>query len=74
MEQKKQVTKDMSFGEVLSICPEAAEVFAKHGMHCPTCPMAQSETLEQGMQAHGLDVDEIVKEVNDIIKTKNNKR
>jgi hypothetical protein len=32
------------------------------------CGMAQSETLEQGAMAHGLDPKKVVKELNKVIK------
>ena len=54
----------MSFAEILSKKPEAAGVLMEKGMHCCGCPMSQMETLEQGACAHGLDADEIVKELN----------
>ena len=34
------------------------------GMHCIGCPMAMEESLEQGAEAHGLDVDELVEKIN----------
>jgi hybrid cluster-associated redox disulfide protein len=34
-------------------------------MFCSGCPMAMMETLEQGCLAHGIDADEILKELNE---------
>jgi len=42
-----------------------AKKLAERGMFCCGCPMAMMETLEQGCEAHGVDVDEVVKELND---------
>lgn len=61
---KKEINKKMSFAEILSKKPEAAEVLMQKGMHCCGCPMSQMETLEQGACAHGLDADEIAEELN----------
>jgi hybrid cluster-associated redox disulfide protein len=42
----------------------------KHGMHCLGCAAAHFETLEQGCGAHGIDVDELVKDLNAAVKAK----
>lgn len=59
-----KINKKMSFAEILEKKPEAASILMGKGMHCCGCPMAMQETLEQGACAHGLDADEIVKELN----------
>jgi len=61
---KQEINKKMSFAEILSKKPEAAGILMEKGMHCCGCPMAMQETLERGACAHGLDADEIVKELN----------
>lgn len=69
-QEKKGITKDMPFSEVLQKYPAAAKVFFEHGMSCVGCPMAMSETVEQGCLAHGLDPDKIIEEINKTIKKK----
>jgi len=66
-----KITKKMSFSEIMEKFPKAIEIFMEKGMHCIGCPMAMQETLEDGAKAHGLDVDKLVKELNE--KTKNGK-
>ena len=66
----KKITKKMSFSKILEKHPELAGFFMEKGMHCIGCPMAQMETLEQGAKAHGLDVDELIKELNEKLKEK----
>jgi hybrid cluster-associated redox disulfide protein len=51
--------------EVLQKKPEAAQVFARFGMHCLGCLVASGETVEQAAMAHGLDADEIIKALNE---------
>jgi hybrid cluster-associated redox disulfide protein len=67
---KKIVNSKMSFAEVIKQHPESAEVFSRHGMLCFGCPAAMMEKLEDGIKAHGQDVDEIVNEINEAIKKK----
>ncbi len=61
---EQEINKKMSFAEILEKKPEVASFLMERGMHCCGCPMAMQETLKQGALAHGLDADEIVKELN----------
>jgi len=54
----------MTFSEVLSIRPDAAELLAEEGMFCGGCPMAMMETIEEGAAAHGIDIDKLLEELN----------
>ena len=63
---KKEITKKMSFSEIIEKNPKALEILLKNEMHCIGCPMAQMETLEEGAKAHGLDPDKLVKELNKV--------
>jgi hybrid cluster-associated redox disulfide protein len=60
-------TKDMTIEEALELNPKAREVFAKFGMGCFVCSGALMETIEEGAQAHGIDVEQLVKELNKLI-------
>lgn len=57
----------MSFAEIIQKYPEAVKTLMNKGMHCIGCPMAQMESLEDGANAHGLDADKLVKELNEKI-------
>jgi hybrid cluster-associated redox disulfide protein len=59
----KKIDKKSKFSEIIRD-ERAREVLMEKGMHCFGCPMAMSETLEQGAEAHGLNADELVKEIN----------
>ncbi len=58
------VTKEMSIGEVLRLDRTTAPILMAYGMHCMGCPVSQMETLEMGCQVHGMDVDQLVDELN----------
>lgn len=61
-----KITKDMVIGDILDKKPESEKVIAKYfGTTCFTCPGVRMESLELGAAMHGLDVDEIVKEINE---------
>ena len=70
---EKKITKDMTFSEVLQKHPEAAQVFMKKGMHCIGCMAATFESIEQGAQAHGIDVDSLIEDLNKAVQKKKNK-
>ena len=64
VDKKKKITKKMTFAELIEMNPEAAEKLAERGLFCGGCPMAQFETIEDGARAHGVDADELIKELN----------
>ena len=66
--KKKEITKEMTIGEVLTTCPELAEVFMGFGMHCISCPVSQMETVEEAGMVHGVDVDLLLKKLNECQK------
>ena len=63
-----KITKDMKMGEVLREHPETTQVFLEHGLHCVGCQVAFMETIEQGATAHGIDLDKLLKDLNDAVK------
>jgi hybrid cluster-associated redox disulfide protein len=54
----------MTFHQVLQMSPQVAKVLGKFNLGCVGCMGAINETLEQGAQAHGLDVNDILRELN----------
>ncbi len=64
----KKITKDMKIEEVIKKYPETIDVFTKHGFHCIGCAAASFESIEQGVEAHGIDVDELIEDLNKAIK------
>lgn len=58
------INKDMKIGELLQEFPDKADILLAAGMHCLGCPASQAETLEEACEVHGIDVEELVKELN----------
>jgi len=56
----------MAISEVIARYPNTIPILMRSGMHCIGCPMAMQETLEQGLMAHGFDVDKVIAELNKI--------
>lgn len=63
MKKKKNITKNTKFNEIFDN-EDAVNILQQKGMHCMGCPFANVESIEQGAKAHGLDADELVKEIN----------
>ena len=62
-----KITKDMTFFEVMRTHPEAVKVLQKYNLGCVGCMGAQNESLEQGANAHGIDAEALVKDLNAVI-------
>ena len=58
------ITKDMTITDIVSEYPQTISVFQQYGMGCFGWMAARFENLEQGAQAHGIDVDAMVKDLN----------
>jgi hybrid cluster-associated redox disulfide protein len=68
MAKKTKISKDMTIGEVLKINPDLAEIFMGFGMHCISCAVSQMETVEEAGMVHGIDVDFLLKKLNENVK------
>ena len=61
------ITKDMSIMEDVTNYPDTVPVFMQSGMGCIGCAAAHFENIEQGALAHGIDVDELITALNDVV-------
>jgi hybrid cluster-associated redox disulfide protein len=66
----QNITKEMTFIEVMNTNPEAAWILMENGMQCSGCGLAASESLEQGALAHGINPEKLVKRLNKGMKRK----
>ncbi len=62
----EKFTKDMTFALALQTDPAVAGVLRKYNLGCIGCMGAQNESLEQGANAHGIDVNEMLKDLNEL--------
>ena len=68
------ITKDTIIGDILNIAPQTAPLFMGIGMHCLGCPASRGETVEQACMVHGVDVDDLLQQVNAMIAAENGER
>ena len=59
-----KIEKNITIGELLQKYPEKAEILLSAGMHCLGCPASQGETIEEACEVHGIDVEEVMQELN----------
>jgi len=64
MAKKTDFNSNMIIGDVLQKNKDALKVFKQFGINCSTCGGRNQETIRTGAMNHGLDADEIVKELN----------
>lgn len=55
----------MTIAEIIRKKPEAIQKLMFMGMGCVGCHMSAFETLRQGAEAHGIDVEELLAELNE---------
>ena len=62
----KKIAKEMTVAEALKLKPQIGAVLMSKGMHCLGCVIAQGETIAQAAEVHGLDADQLMKELNEV--------
>lgn len=65
-----KVTKDMIISDILKLDRGTVPILLNSGMHCLGCPSSSGESLEDACAIHGIDTDQVVKELNDFLATK----
>ncbi|MDY6821014.1 MAG: DUF1858 domain-containing protein [Deferribacterota bacterium] len=63
-----KIDKNQTIAMILKNCPKSIKVFEKFNMGCASCLGIENETLEMGAIMHGIDVDELIKELNEACK------
>ena len=57
-------------GEMLKMDQGIAYILMQSGMHCVGCPSSIGESLEMACMVHGLNADEVLKNINDYLADK----
>lgn len=61
-----KITKEMTIEDVVTNYPETIKVFMQAGLGCLGCSAARFENIEQGAQVHGIDIDQLILDLNQI--------
>lgn len=62
------INKEMTIMEVIQNYPESVPVLQSYNLGCLGCIAASGESLEQGLNAHGINVDEAVQKMNEALQ------
>ncbi|MBR3864927.1 MAG: DUF1858 domain-containing protein [Clostridia bacterium] len=62
----EKITKDTLIMDIVKINPESVRILQKYGMHCLGCALAHMETIEQAVGVHGVDLDALLEELNNL--------
>lgn len=63
------ITKEMIIGDIIRQHPATVEIFARYGLDCYECQIADLETLEHGAGFHKIDIERLLNELNADQKT-----
>ncbi|MBN1582704.1 MAG: DUF1858 domain-containing protein [Anaerolineae bacterium] len=66
-QETTKITSDMPIGDVVKNYPETIKVFLRHGLMCVGCAVARFENIQDGAMAHGIDVDALIKDLNQAV-------
>jgi len=64
----RKITKNILIADLVSKYPKTVKALMKHGFHCIGCVMSPYETLEMGAKAHGISLEPLLKEINEVIE------
>ncbi len=65
-----EITKDTLMGEMLEYDMGIAYILMQSGMHCVGCPSSIGESLEEACMVHGLDVDLVLRDINEYLRSR----
>ena len=66
-----EIKKDTIIGDILDVAPQTAPIFLSIGMHCLGCPASRGETVAEACMVHGVDADDLLAKVNEMIAAGN---
>jgi hybrid cluster-associated redox disulfide protein len=68
MSENNKITGDMKIEEIVAEFPQTIGVFFQYGLGCVGCHAASFESLAEGAMMHGIDLDAMLKDLNELVK------
>ncbi len=65
-----QISKDMLIGQLVQMDELIPQMLLSAGMHCLGCPSAQAESFVVACFVHGIDCDDLVSKMNEVLATR----
>lgn len=63
----KEITRETKIGELLTLEKDVTPVLLGIGMHCLGCPSSQVETIEEAASVHGINPDDLIRQINECL-------
>ncbi len=73
--KKQLIKKDMLIGDIVEKYPQIVPILQGYGLHCVGCVMSGFDTLENGVQIHGMDKETfnmLLKDINSVASKTHN--
>jgi hybrid cluster-associated redox disulfide protein len=64
------IGKEMKIEDVLRRFPQTVAVFRRFGIDCDQCQLSEYENLEHGARVHGIDLETLLRGLNDSVAVK----
>lgn len=64
------ITGNMTIGEILRMDSGLAGILMNNGMHCLGCPSSQMESIQEACMVHGIDVNNMLEQLNSYMNNK----
>lgn len=61
---ENKITENTLIMEAVEMNENAAEILLGYGMHCLGCAIAHGETIGEAAQVHGIDVNDLLRDLN----------
>ena len=65
-----KITENMLLSDILDMDPDPTDVFLRHGLNCLGCPGAQSESLKEAAEGHGINLTKLINDLNEYLEGK----
>jgi hybrid cluster-associated redox disulfide protein len=69
LSDNNRITGDMKIDEIVSKYPQTLRVLFQYGLGCIGCHAASYESLAEGVMAHGINLDAVLKDLNKILES-----
>lgn len=59
------ITREMTIAEIIASYPQTIKVFRSFGLDCMECQIADYEQVEHGAGVHDVDIEKLLKALNE---------
>lgn len=61
------ITREMIITEIITKHPETIQIFRSFGLDCMECQIADYEEVEHGAGVHNVEIEQLLKALNEVI-------